>query len=259
MKIKEIINLIESTVPPIHAESWDNTGIQIGDPEQEVKGILLALDFNEKVLDEAIEKGANMIITHHPYIFNPLKKITTSAYNTRLIIKAIKNDITVFAAHTNLDNGYDGLNYFVGKKLNLKDVVTLDCKIENNGSGVIGFLPQPMQESDFLNMIKKVLNLKVARHSSFTGKTISKLAICTGSGGFLIEKAIAAEADAFLTGDVRYHDFYIPDNKLLLIDAGHYETEIWATEWFSNIIKSNFNDVKIMISEKGTNPVHYSI
>ncbi|MDR2083413.1 MAG: Nif3-like dinuclear metal center hexameric protein [Bacteroidales bacterium] len=363
MKIKDIAKIIEESAPHAYAENWDNVGLLVGDPNKEIKKIITALDFTEEVLDEAIEKNAEMIITHHPAIFGAIKKITTNDFTTRLIIKAIKHDIAIYAAHTNLDNVKGGLNYLVAEKFKLQncfileptkanvykltyyvpldyaekvlkaifdagagsignydscsfasegigtfkakeganpfigdinklhfeeekkyDVIVLAHYLDNvikallqshpyelpayniiaidndnysAGSGVIGKLAQPINEKDFLKLTKDLLVTSVLRHSKLTGRMISKVAICTGSGAFLLPQAIRKDADVFITGDVKYHDFYSPDGKLLLIDAGHYETEQLSKEWFVEIIKSKFNDFDIEVSEKGGNPIGY--
>ncbi|MBO4744012.1 MAG: Nif3-like dinuclear metal center hexameric protein [Bacteroidales bacterium] len=255
--IKEIADAIEQSAPKEYAESWDNPGFQVGFPEKDVTKILLSLDFSEAVLEEAIAKKANMIVNHHPYIFHPIKNIVSTEYNTHLIIKAIKNDISIYAAHTNLDNVRDGLNFAVAGELGLNDIEFLEQTTENSGSGVTGTFGTPMDETDFLHFVKDKLQIGAMRYSHPTDKKIQRVSICTGAGAFLCNKALEIGSDAFITGDVRHHEFYIPDNKMLLIDAGHYETEQFSRRWFMETIRKRFPNVPVEYAESGVNPIGF--
>ncbi|MDD4847862.1 MAG: Nif3-like dinuclear metal center hexameric protein [Bacteroidales bacterium] len=365
LKIKQIAEAIERVAPRVYAEDWDNVGLLVGDPEKEVDQALIALDCSEAVIDEAIEKKAGIIITHHPLIFSAMKKLTPSNDTARLVMKAIKNDIAIYAAHTNLDNISCGLNALVADELELVqrsvlvpqnhrlyklvtyvplthfeqvkeklfaagggcvghydscsfsssgigtfraqegthpfvgqigvlhqesevriemlvaahqrhlllsvlkqvhpyeepaiDLLPLENQYEGAGSGLIGMLKTPMQACDFLQLVKKRMQIPVLRHSSITEKIIQKVAICTGAGSFLMDDAIRCGADAFVTGDVKYHEFFVPQKSLLLIDAGHYETEQFSRQYLYTILKENFTTFAAQISESSFNAVHYLI
>ena len=268
MTIKDIIQIIEKNAPCVYAEEWDNTGLLIGDENETVLGVLIALELTEAVLQEAIDGGFNLIITHHPLIFNGIKKIDYQDLTGRIIRKVIANNIAVYAAHTNLDNAPDGVNQKLAKKIGLKNTAILspkqtvyqqENKAEQTGSGVIGTLPEPMNEKDFLLMIKQILNIPVLRHSCFTGKMLNKIALCGGSGSFLIQSALEQKADAFITADVKYHDFFLPNKKILLVDAGHYETEQFTTSLLFDILHQNFSTFALRISDINTNAVNYLI
>jgi dinuclear metal center YbgI/SA1388 family protein len=264
MIIKEIIQSIEKSVPRAYAEEWDNVGLLIGDENETVNGVLIALELTEAVLQEAIDGGFNLIITHHPLIFSGIKKINYQDLTGRIIRKVIANNIAVYAAHTNLDNAPNGVNHMLAKKIGLVETTILSPRewentAEQIGSGVIGTLPEPMDEQDFLRKVKQILNIPVLRHSGFLGKPIKKVALCGGSGSFLIHSVLEQNADVFITADVKYHDFFTPDKKLLLVDAGHYETEQFTTSLLLDILHQNFSNFAARISCLSTNAVNYLI
>ena len=268
MTIKDIIQIIEKHAPRVYAETWDNVGLLIGDEDETANGALIALEVTEAVLQEAIDGGFNLIITHHPLIFGGVKKINYQDPIGRIIRRAIANNIAVYAAHTNLDNAPDGVNQMLAKKIGLKNTAILSpqqtiYQQENptvqTGSGVIGILPEPMNEKDFLLTLKQILNIPVLRHSAFIGKPISKVALCGGAGSFLIQLALEQKADVFITADIKYHDFFTPDKKILLVDAGHYETEQFTTLLLLDILNQNFSNFAARISRLSTNAVNYLI
>ncbi|MDD4142334.1 MAG: Nif3-like dinuclear metal center hexameric protein [Bacteroidales bacterium] len=351
MKIKDIAEIIESHAPSCYAEAWDNVGLLVGNREDAVTKVITTLDVTEEVIDLAIASGAEMIVSHHPLIFDGLKKIVFDSHVSRLIMKAIKHNIAIYAAHTNLDNAFNGLNYYVAGLLNVKnctvleatyrklfklvtfvpiaqmqkvrnaifdsgagcigeygscsynthgvgtfkaganthpfvgeigetheenearleiivpehllshairnlvkahpyeepafDVIAVENKNQQYGSGIIGNLSLPLSEQDFLSFVKEKLEVPALRFSKLTGNMISRVAICTGAGAFLKNKAISMKADAFITGDVKYHEFLDLDAKMLLIDAGHYETERMASKLLSEIINSSTSEVAV--------------
>jgi dinuclear metal center YbgI/SA1388 family protein len=344
-------------------ESYDNSGLILGEMGAEVSKALLCLDSTEAVVEEAIAKGCDLIIAHHPIIFSGLKKLTGSNYVERTIIKAIKNDVAIYACHTSLDNVSDGVNQKIGKKLGLGDLKILSPKsgllkklvtyvpashhqlllsalfdagaghignydqcsfnsegtgtfrgnessqpfigkpnelnreseikietifkiheeqqvlealqrvhpyeevaydiysLQNKspfiGSGMVGELAETMEELKFLEHVKKTFIVPVIKHTALSGKLIKRVAICGGSGSFLLKQAIARQADAFITADFKYHEYFDVENKLLLVDAGHYETEQFTSEIFYELIKKKFTTFAIHLSKINTNPINY--
>lgn len=364
MLIKDIIQAIEAFAPPLYQESYDNAGIQVGDPEGEVKGVLITLDVTEAILDEAMQRGCNMIVSHHPVIFSSIKKITGRTYVERIIQKAIKHDITLYAAHTNLDNMYAGVNARIAEKLGLKNTTILspktntlsklytyaptniadklrdalfaagaghiskykECSFNTNGtgtfrpmegtnpaigeaggdrewqeevkievivekhmesrvmralfenhiyeevayeliplsnpnqhigSGMIGTLSTPMPESDFLAFLQKQMETDCIRHTALLGRNISRVALCGGSGSFLLSDAIREKADIFITADYKYHQFFDAEEKIIIADIGHYESEQFTSEILASILKEKFPTFAILLSSLNTNPVKY--
>jgi len=363
MRIKDIVKPLEEIAPVCLQESYDNSGLQIGYPDQEADKVLITLDITDEVVEEAIQKGCKLIISHHPLIFTGLKKITGKNYTERLVSKIIKNDIAVYAAHTNLDNAAQGINEILGKKLGLINLKILHPKkdllrklvtfcptehaekvrtalftagaghignydscsfntpgtgsfrgLENSnpftgetgklhfeneirietiypiykeqdilkalfsshpyeevaydiyplnntfcrvGAGMIGELEREADEIEFLKIIKKTIGAKIIRHSGLTGNKIRKVALCGGSGSFLIPEAVKAGADVYITGDIKYHDFFDAEKKILIADAGHFETEQFAKELIYSILIKNFPTFAVLISEINTNPISY--
>jgi len=363
MKISQIIEILEEFAPPDLQESFDNTGLQVGDASQPVKGILLCLDVTEEVLDEARDLNCNLIISHHPLLFKPLKRLTGKTYIEQCVIKACKNDLVIYSAHTNLDNAQGGVSFRLAEKLGLHNVRTLspikdgllklatfvpeshaetvrnalfdagagcignydscsfnvhgegtfragehahpfvgnphelhtepEIRIEtilptykkssvlrtllsvhpyeepaydfyplannrnNAGSGVVGELPSPEEEKAFLQRLKTVFNLPNLKHSPLRGKEIRKVALCGGSGAFLIPDAIACGADIFITGEAKYNDFYDVENRILLAVIGHYESEIITKELFYDIISKKITNFAVHFSKTNSNPVNY--
>jgi len=364
MKIKEVLAEIEKLAPLAYAEDFDNVGLLVGDKNQTVKGILIAHDALEKVVDEAIEKDCNLIISYHPIIFKGLKSLTGKNYVERAVMKAIKNDISIYATHTALDNSFEGMNAMICEKLNLKnrqvlmhqahtikklvtyvpkrdaarvrqaifdagagnignydhcsfnlegkgsfrgneasnptlgekgvihfeDEIQLNItfpkhresavisalleahpyeevayeifQIENRnqhiGIGMIGERAETISEKDFLKELKNTFNLSVIRHSNLLNKDIKKVAVLGGSGSFGISAAKSAGADVFVTGDLKYHDFFQAENQILLADIGHYETEQFTKELLHSYLKEKFRNFAIVLSGINTNPIQYT-
>ena len=363
MQVKEITNYLEEFAPLQYQESYDNAGLIVGSLEMEVTGALICVDSIESVIDEAIDKKCNLIIAHHPIIFSGLKKLNGNGYVERVVIKAIKHDIAIYTAHTNLDNIVSGVNRKIADKLNLSNVsilapksnilsklVTLcpvdkadevrdalfnagagkigeysECsyssigegtfmasanaspyigekgqrhteketkievvfpahlkgkllhglkvahpyeevaydiiQLENNwngiGSGMIGELDVEMSEQNFLKYISNVFNAKCVRYTSLLKKPIKRVAICGGSGSFLIKNAIAARADVFITSDVKYHEFFDSDNQIVVMDVGHYESEQYTSELFYEIISEKFPTFALHLTKMDTNSIKY--
>jgi len=363
MKIKEIVSALERFAPLPLQDDFDNSGLQIGLTDAEATGALLCLDVTESVLDEAIALGYNLVVSHHPLIFKGYKSITGKDYVERCILKSIKNDIVLYATHTNLDNAYNGVNFKIAEKIGLKNVRVLDPKSNNlmklvtfvpsahanhvrealfnagcgnigdydscsynlegegtfrakeganpfcgeigklhhekeerietilpsfmkndvikalikahpyeepaydlfslqnewtrMGAGVIGELEVPETELDFLRRIKKTFEVGCIKHNKLTGREIQTVALCGGSGSFLLSKALRANADVFITGEIKYHDYFGYEDKILMAEIGHYESEQYTKEILYSIIEKQFPNFPLQISKVKTNPIKY--
>ena len=260
MKAKQILDALEQYAPLPLQDSFDNAGLQIGlTEEQEVTGALLCLDVTEDVIDEAVRKGCNLIVAHHPLLFHGLKSITGKTYVERCVVKAIKNGVGIYAAHTNLDNAQGGVNYRIAEKIGLDNIAFLETKLSlmPSGAGVIGVLPEAEDEEPFLNRLKTLFDIKCLRHNALCGRKIRKVALCGGAGGFLLDNAIKQGADAFLTGEMRYHDYFGHDGDLLIAEMGHYESEQYTMDMFEDMLRRHFPELKIEKTSLNTNPIYY--
>lgn len=361
--IKDITNYMEQLAPLSLQESYDNAGLIVGDPNEEVKGVLCTLDCTEAVVEEAIQAGCNLIIAHHPIVFKGLKKLNGKNYVERVVIKAIKNDIAIYASHTNLDHVEGGVNFKIAEKLGLQNVKILQPKknllkklvtfvpvehgqkvldalyeagagqigdykncsfrvegtgtfrptgvanpfigtvdkdeevkefrievilqahqeyailhalkkahpyeevayylsnLENDlaqvGAGAIGSLDEALEESSFLQYLKESMALSTIRHTPLLGKKIQKVAVCGGAGGFLLNDAIRQGADVFVTADYKYHEFFDTENKIIICDIGHYESEVYTKELIISYLSEKFSNFAILKSQVNTNPVQY--
>lgn len=366
MQVKDIIQAIEAYAPPSYQEGYDNSGLQIGNPYDEVTGVLISLDITEEVLQEAAENGANMIVAHHPLLFSGLKQISGRNYIERIVRTAIKKDIALYACHTNMDNVHNGVNAKIAEKLGLTDTRILspmgnslyklctyapanaadkvrdslfaagagtvgayyECSFNTNGqgtfrpsegtnptigkaggsreqvdevkievladkahtgkiinalkkahpyeevayelialhnthqdigAGMVGTLPQPISEADFLAHIKSSMHTPCIRHTALLGRQVQTVAVCGGSGSFLLGQAIAAGVDFFITGDFKYHQFFDADKQTVIADIGHYESEQFTGEIFKDIINRKFPNFATLLSRVSTNPINYYI
>lgn len=363
MKIKEIVSALDRFAPLPLQDGFDNAGLQIGLTEAEATGALLCLDVTEAVLDEAIALGCNLVISHHPLIFKGYKSITGKDYAERCILKAIRNDMVLYAAHTNLDNAKGGVNYKIAEKIGLKHLQVLEpqrnsllklvtfvpteqaervrkalfaagcgniggydsCSynlkgegtfragenthpfcgsigelhreeevrietilpsykkgevvrallsahpyeepafdlypLENEwtqaGAGIVGELETPETELEFLKRIKKIFEVECVKHNRLTGREIQKVALCGGAGAFLIPQAICSGADIFITGEIKYHDYFGHEDEILLAEIGHYESEQYTKEIFYSIIRDLFPNFALHLSKINTNPIKY--
>ena len=368
--IRDLARLIEAAAPLPYQESYDNAGLQCGDPDAEIQGVLVALDCTPAVVAEAVRRGCNVVLVHHPVIFRPLKRLTGANDVERTLIAALKNDVAIYAAHTNLDNVRGGVNDKLAQKLGLLNVRTLvpqsgtlarlstyvpdrpsdqetdlanrvlqalytagagqigayrDCsfqltgtgsftpgtgtrpaigtpqqpetvperrlevllplhrqaavlqalravhpyeeiayeliKLENQdlnvGAGAVGELPAALEPTAFRAMLKERLNVPVVRYTAFE-KPIRRVALCGGAGAFLLGNARAAGADAYVTGDVKYHEFFGAEGQLMLCDVGHFESEQYTNEVFRDLLTAGFGRTfAVLFAETPTNPVHY--
>ncbi len=258
--IGDVCAVLEAFAPLSLQETYDNAGLILGNRNQEVTGILIALDTTLEVIDEAIALGCNLIVTHHPFIFKGLKTITGKNHTENCLIKAIRNDIAMYAGHTNVDSVRGGVNERMAEKLGLIEKSILvpiqqarcDC-----GLGMVGLLPEKLNETGFLQLVKKTFHCERIRFSNLNGKSIRKVALCGGSGSEFLENALSMGADAFITGEAKYHEFFTHASEILLVDAGHYETEQFTKDIFFEILSENFSTFAVRISEVENNPVHY--
>lgn len=363
MKIRDVISYLNQLAPPSLQESYDNAGLIVGDASADCNGVMTCLDSTEEVIDEAIEKGCNLVVAHHPIVFSGLKSITGKNYIERTIIKAIKNDIAIFAIHTNLDNVKHGVNGVWANALELKnqkilapksgllskliiyvpevdkekvmkalfevgageiaeysecsfsskglgtflpsekanpyvgekgqraveheerlevivpnylinqsvsvarsahpyeemayDVVPLNNVHQEIGSGMIGELPEELDAMEWLAKMKDIMGAGVVRYTDITKKKIRKIAICGGSGSFLLNTAIRQGADVFVTADFKYHQFFDADKRIIIADIGHYESEHLTINYLAEKVKEKFTTFAVLLTEVDTNPINY--
>lgn len=260
IKIRELTDFLEEMAPLQFQEPYDNSGLIYGDASWDIKGVLCCLDATESILKEAKMRNCNVVVSHHPIIFKGLKKIQQRHYVDKAIIYAIKNDIAIYAIHTNLDNVLiNGVNQKIAGRLELKDLHILAPKSPNEsiGTGVVGFLDQPFSPSDFLSFTKKQLQTSCIRHTVLPVKSIQKVAITGGSGAFWIGTAIASGADAYITADVKYHDFFEANGEILLCDVGHFESEQFTIDLLAQLISEKFSNFAAHCANLNTNPIQY--
>ncbi len=363
MQVNDIIHFLENIAPPFLQEPYDNAGLITGNKSMACTGAIICLDCTEEIVQEAIEKKCNLIIAHHPIIFNGLKKINGNNYVERTIIKAIKNNMAIYAIHTNLDNVIEGVNGKIAEKIGLQklqvlapkpnnlqklvvfcppehatnitnalhsagagnignyshcsftstgmgsftpaeganpqtgkigknekltenkievifptwlqaqvlqamkanhpyeevayDIYNMANNYQNIGSGVVGYLPEAMNELDLLGKLAKLFGTQAIRHTQILGKRVQKIALCGGAGSFLINAAKAAAADVYITSDLKYHEFFEADNQLTLIDVGHYESEQFTIELLFDLLSNKFPTFALQKTSNNTNPVRY--
>ena len=257
MKVKDIINIIEEFAPLGIQEKWDNSGLCIGSPEDEVTSVLMGLDCTPELVDEAIECGADMIITHHPLIFSGLKKISSDDLVGAAVIKAIRSGISIYAAHTNADKVMAGVSGAMAAKLGLENVSILDEDGEGTGLGVVGDLPVPMTAQEAVAYVKDRFALKAMKTSRPIDGKISRIAMCGGSGGSLIGAAKTSGAQLYISGDISYHNFFTPEG-FMIMDIGHYESEIEIVDILFSLIKKKIPTFAVRITQNiYSNPIFY--
>jgi len=260
VKIKEVLSALERFAPLPLQESWDNAGLQVGLTETEVSGALLCLDVNERIVDEAVRKGCNLIVSHHPLLFRGLKTISDLTDVQRTVVKAIENRVCVVSMHTNMDNARGGVNFKIAEKLGLEDVRFFAPKTVDGieaGSGVIGRLTTAMASDDFVLAVKKAFDVECAMCNELLRRPVSTVAICGGAGDFLLDEAVSAGADAFITGEMHYHQYFGYEQRIQICVIGHYQSEQFTSEIFRDIIAKACPDVKTFIAETSTNPILY--
>ena len=261
--VRAVTHYLETIAPRHLQESYDNAGLIVGDPDREVTGVLTCLDSTEAIVAEAVERGCNLVVAHHPIVFRGLKSITGRNYVERTVIAAIKQDVAIYAIHTNLDNvRFQGVNERIAQRLGLEELELLSPKpapeVEQPvGSGMMGVLPEPMAERDFLAHVKERMGAGVVRHTELLGRPIRRVALCGGAGSFLLPQARAAGADVFVTADYKYHEFFDADGQLLIADIGHFESEQFTSDLLRELIHKKFRTFAVLQTQQNTNPVRY--
>lgn len=275
MKLKDIKSFLEGMAPLTVQENWDNSGLQIGCSDKEIRKVLVCLDLTEAVLDEAESIGADLVISHHPLIFKGLKSISGSTYQERCVRKAILSDIAVYSAHTSLDNAFGGVNHKIASILGLGSLRWLDTgesaetlagtcaggktgTCAGSGSGLIGELPQPLPVEEFLHSVKEKFGVKALKFSPVApAASMRTVALCGGAGAFLLPQAVEKGADCFISGEFHYHDYFDPGT--LLIELGHYESEQFTRELLRDRLSSAFPELEVLVTGVNTNPQNWLI
>ena len=257
MQISSIVEFLENWAPLPLAESYDNPGLIAGNRSETVKGVLISLDVTDSVLEEAVSLGANLIVAHHPVWFGPRYRITEDDPIGRLLLKSIRYGISLYAIHTNLDHVQTGVNARICDKIGLVNTRILKPKpnVPETGSGMIGEFPESISKQRFLDLIQKRFETKQLRYADSLHTQIRTVAVCGGSGSFLIPNALQAKADAFLTADITYHKFFEPDGKLLLLDIGHYESEQFTSDLLAERLQDEFTHIPFYRTSINTNPI----
>ena len=263
MKIRDIVSVIEEFAPLALQESYDNSGLIVGRLDDEVKGVLLAVDVTEEVLDEAEREGCDLVITHHPIIFSPLKRFNSATYVERCVERAIRKGIALYAAHTNLDSTPRGMSWQLGSMIGLDAMSVLEPRRDNAeaGFGVVGTLSRAEGVVAFMNRINAIFEVGALRYSDIPSEDmmVRRVAICTGSGRSLIDAAMAAEADVYITADLRYNDFMCGENRMVLMDIGHFESEFCAIRIIYDVLSKKMCNFAVRKSVCSRNPVHYLV
>ena len=273
MKVKDIVAAIEEFAPASYQSDFDNTGLQVGSPEQEVHVVLGGFDCTVELVQEAVEKGCDMIVTHHPLIYHPIKKLDPADPTAAAVIAAVKAGVAVYSAHTSADKVPAGVSWTMAEKLGLSGVRTLapempgqaghDAVIAGStgnpiGFGVVGDLPAPLPAAEAVALVKKAFGLPVVRTSALVEGPVSRIAMCGGSGTSLIPAAMAAGAQMYVCGDISYHYFFLPKG-FMVVDAGHFETEVEIVKVLVSVIRKKFPTFVTLASENigKANPVNY--
>ncbi len=256
--IKDVTDYLEKIAPLDLQEAYDNSGLIVGRHSTEVKGVICCLDATEEVVTEAIDLDCNLIVAHHPIIFGGLKKINGYHYVERAVIKAIKHDIAIYACHTNLDNILSsGVNEKIASMIGLEQLALLRLKDEGIGSGVVGKLPGPMPFEAFVVHLIARLELPGLKHTRKIHKDVTSVALCGGSGGFLLRDAIESRAEVFISADFKYHDYFEANDEITIIDIGHHESEKFTTDLLHELISGNFTKFAAYCTKRDTNPLIY--
>lgn len=273
MKIYEIIKSIEGFAPLCYQEGFDNSGLNIGNYEAECTGCLLCFDVTEIILDEAVQKSCNFIISHHPVTISGLKTFRGESLAERIVAKAFQSGISIYACHTPLDSTAHGINAYLGELFNLQQVECLQpiaatqcisaSEVCKPGLGVVGYLSEPCRFEQWIQILKNKLHPTVIRHSQFdiitSALNVHRVAFCGGSGGSLISAAKNAKADVYVSGDFKYHDFVESHNGMILMDLGHFETEHFGIQILYDVLRKKIPTFAGSISENIINPIHYIV
>ncbi len=265
VKIKQVVDALEQYAPLPLQEGYDNAGLQVGLTETvEVSGALLCLDVTEAVVDEAISKGCNLIVSHHPLIFRKLARVSDENYVQRTVMKAIKNDIVIVSMHTNMDAATGGVNFKIAEKLGLRNITFLDHPKEvdgvKGGDGVIGEIGEPgkgVAADDLVLILKERFCVECVQCNQLLRRPIKRVALCGGAGAFLLDRAIGQRADAFITGEMSYHEYFGHEQEIQICTIGHYQSEQFTNEIFRDVILEQCSGIRCCLSEINTNPIIY--
>ncbi len=260
VRIYEVKAALERFSPLPLQEDYDNAGLQVGLTTEEVSGVVLCLDVTEDVIAFAVEQGCNTIVSHHPLIFRGLKHVSDGNMVERCVMQALKNDITILSMHTNMDNAYRGVSYTMAERLGMSDVAFLQPKGSTQaegGSGVIGMLPQSMKAADFVHLLKDTFHAECVMTNALMQRPIRRVALCGGSGAFLAEEALRQQADAFVTGEMHYHDYFGLEQQIQLCIIGHYESEQYSVQRLDEVLAEALPTVRRVIYPHTTNPILY--
>ncbi len=259
MLISEVVSVLTTAAPLPLQMDFDNAGVQVGDVSVPLTRALLTLDVTEAVVSEAIDKGCNLIVSHHPLLFHPLRHITTATYVERVVMQALRAGIVIVAMHTNIDAAIGGVNHKIAEKLGLTKVTFIGETKEVfgviGGEGVMGELPVAMPSEDFLTMVKDVFGVPVVMTNGLLSRAIRRVAICGGAGASVLPIALAAGADAFVTGEMRYNEYFDHDDAIQIAVIGHYHSEQYTPEVFLSILTQA--GIPALLSTVITNPIHY--
>ena len=265
MKIREITDAIEQYAPLRLQEEWDNAGIQVGNPDADITGVLLCTDATDAVVAEAIDRGFNLVISHHPLIFHGLKKIMGRTPVERTVAMAIKHDITIYSAHTNMDSAWQDVSFRMADKIGMTGIRFLDDnhvdpygeqESTSAGCGVIGDI-EPMTAREVLKRVKAAFEVGAVRYSGDGNTIVTRMALCGGAGAFLLDKAVEQGAQLYVTADMRYHDFLDNSQRIVVADIGHYESEHFTKEIFLEIIQKKNPTFAVAFAKNEINQVNY--
>ena len=258
MKVRDITAAIEEFAPLGLQESYDNSGLIVGRPNDEVHCALLAVDVTEEVIAEAVSEGCDMIITHHPIVFHALKRFNSASQTERCVEEAIRRGIVLYAAHTNLDSTPNGMSWRVGQILGLENMRVMQATTaEGAGFGIVGELAEAMPSEAFMREVMERFAVKALRHGDIVREQVRRIAVCTGSGGSLIDEARRSGADLYLTADLRYNDFMRHENAIILADMGHFESEYCAIQILFDVLSKKIPIFAVRKSVCSRNPVNY--
>ncbi|MBP3425776.1 MAG: Nif3-like dinuclear metal center hexameric protein [Rikenellaceae bacterium] len=257
MKIEDITRVLEEFAPLAYQESYDNSGLIVGRGDTEVSSAVVCVDATEAVIDEAVRLGAGLVISHHPIIFGGLKRLNSSCYVERVVEKAIREGVALYACHTNLDSTDGGMSHRVAEMLGLENLHMLESLPKGNGFGVVGTLAEEIEVVEFIRKVRNVLNVGAVRYSQPASRTVRRVAVCTGSGGSLLGEAVAAGADVYVSADFKYNHFLDATGLVTIVDAGHFETEYCAINLICEVISKKIPTFALHKSKESHNPINY--
>lgn len=257
MKLREVIAALEHLAPLRLQDEWDNSGLQVGFPEAEIDSVLVCLDITEAVVDEAIAAKCNLIVSHHPLIFKALRQVSDATYQQRCVVKALAAGVSIYSAHTSLDNAPGGVNHRIAALLGLQKLRWLSPRDgEDAGSGLVGELPASEPDAAFLARVQRTFGVQCLQHSALDGRQVRRVAVCGGAGAFLLHDAVCAGADCFLSGEFHYHD-YFENQGVLLAELGHYQSEQFTQDLLLEYLHKTCPGLTVRKTAINTNPICY--